>query len=143
MNPVIRNILAFIAGAIFGSVVNMSIIMISGSIIPPPPGADISTNEGLIASMPLFEAKHFIMPFLAHALGTLAGAWLAAFLAASHKMNIALGIGVLFLAGGIAAVMMLPAPMWFEVLDLVAAYIPMAWIGGKLALRGRKAVVIQ
>lgn len=143
MNPVIRNILAFIAGAIFGSVVNMSIIEISSLVIQPPPGADVSTMEGLSASMPLFEPRHFLMPFLAHALGTLAGAWLAALLAASHKMGLALGIGVLFLAGGIGAVVMIPAPLWFEITDLLLAYIPMAWLGGRLAIRKDRVAVTQ
>ena len=83
------------------------------------------------------------MPFLAHALGTLAGAWLAALLAASHKMGLALGIGVLFLAGGISAVVMLPAPLWFEVLDLLLAYIPMAWLGGRLAIRKDRVAVMH
>jgi hypothetical protein len=49
-------------------------------------------------------------------------------------MKIALGIGVLFLIGGTAAVMMLPAPMWFSALDLIVAYIPMAWLGGKIGM---------
>ena len=71
-------------------------------------------------------------PFLAHALGTLVGAAAAAMIAASHKMTIALGIGVFYLLGGILAATMIPAPMWFIVLDLVVAYIPMAWFGGKL-----------
>ena len=44
--------------------------------------------------MHLFEPKHFLFPFLAHALGTFAGAWLAAFIAASYKMRFALGIGI-------------------------------------------------
>src|SRR5690606_40560173 len=56
-------------------IVNMSIIMISGSIIPPPEGADTTTTEGLKAAMHLFEPKHFLLPFLAHALGTLVGAF--------------------------------------------------------------------
>jgi hypothetical protein len=132
MNPIIRNILAVIAGGIVGSVVNMGIIMISGSIIPPPEGADITTMEGLQASMHLFEPKHFLMPFLAHALGTFAGALLAALIAANHKMLFALAIGVLFLAGGIGNVIMLPSPVWFTIVDLAGAYFPMAWFAGKL-----------
>jgi len=36
MNPIIKNILAVLAGVVLGSAVNMGIIMISGSIIPPP-----------------------------------------------------------------------------------------------------------
>lgn len=136
MNPILKNILAFIAGVIAGSLVNMGIIMVSGSIIPPPEGADNTTMEGLKASMHLFQPRHFLFPFLAHALGTFAGAFVTASIAASHKMKLALGIGALFLAGGIANVVMLPSPLWFTIVDLVGAYIPMAWLAGRLA--GRK-----
>ncbi len=85
MNPILKNILAGIAGAVFGSIINMSIIMMSSSVIPPPAGADVTTLEGLKESMHLFKPRHFIMPFLAHAIGTLAGAIVAALIAASHK----------------------------------------------------------
>lgn len=135
MHPIIKNILAVVAGIVLGSVVNMGIIMISGSIIPPPDGADVTTSEGLKASMHLFQPKHFIMPFLAHSLGTFAGAFVAALLAATHKMKFAIGIGVFFLLGGIASVFMLPAPTWFSILDVAGAYIPMAFLAGKLAQR--------
>jgi hypothetical protein len=141
MNPTLKNILAVIAGLIVGSAVNMGIIMMSGSVIPPPPGADLSTMEGLKTSMPLFEPKHFIMPFLAHALGTLVGAFLAAKIASSFKMRCALIVGVLFLIGGISNVFMLPSPMWFNVLDLVVAYIPMAYLGGRWGMAKKEAVV--
>lgn len=133
MNPILKNILAVIAGIILGSVVNMGIIMLSSSIIPPPEGVDPSDMESLKSSMHLFEPKHFIVPFLAHALGTLTGAFVTALIAFSHKMKLALIIGLFFLLGGISSVFMLPSPTWFIVLDLVGAYIPMAWIGGLLA----------
>jgi hypothetical protein len=131
MNPIIKNILAIISGVIIGSVVNMGIIMVSSSIIPPPDGANVTTMEGLKASMHLFQPKHFILPFLAHALGTFAGALVAALIAANHKIRFALVIGIFFLVGGIANIMMLPSPIWFTVLDLVVAYIPMAYLAGK------------
>lgn len=134
MNPIVRNALAVIVGIVLGSAVNMGIIMVSGSIIPPPEGADVTTTEGLKASMHLFQPKHFVMPFLAHALGTFAGALLAALIAATHKMKFALSIGFFFLLGGIASVFMLPSPAWFTILDLVAAYIPMGYLGGKLVV---------
>jgi hypothetical protein len=133
MSPVLRNILAVIAGIIIGSAVNMGIIMISGSVIAPPEGADMTTTEGLKESMHLFQPKHFIMPFLAHALGTLVGAAVAAAIAASRKMTFAIVIGLFFLAGGITNIIMLPSPGWFTALDLIVAYIPMAWIGGRIA----------
>ncbi|MCA9735694.1 MAG: hypothetical protein H6696_00025 [Deferribacteres bacterium] len=136
MHPIIRNILAVIAGLVIGSAVNMGIIMISGSIIPPPPGVDVTNMESLKTSMHLFQAKHFLFPFFAHALGTLAGAFVAALIAASHKMKFALGIGAFFLIGGITNVFLLPSPLWFAVVDIVGAYLPMGWLGGKIALRG-------
>lgn len=132
MNPLARNLLAVVAGFVAGSIVNMGLIMVSGSIIAPPAGADVTTTEGLKASMHLFEPKHFLFPFLAHALGTLAGAIVAALLAASRKRQFAFVVGVLFLAGGVTAVSMLPSPLWFNVVDLVGAYLPMAWLGGRL-----------
>jgi len=85
------------------------------------------------AAMPMMTAKHFLMPFLAHALGSFVGALVAALIAASHKLWFALGIGAFTMLGGIAAVMMLPAPLWFEAVDLIFAYIPTAFIAGKLA----------
>lgn len=135
MNRILRNILAVIIGIIVGSIVNMSIILISGSIIPAPNGADASTMEGLQKTMHLFEPKHFIFPFLAHALGTFAGAVTTALLAYNHKTKLALIIGAFFLLGGIVSVCSLPSPMWFTVVDLVFAYIPMAYLALKLVCK--------
>lgn len=135
MNPIVRNILAVVAGAVVGSVVNMAIIMVSGSVIPPPNGADLTTMEGLKATMHLFEPKHFVMPFLAHALGTFVGALVAASIAATSKMKMALIVGLLFFIGGLINVLNLPSPVWFTILDLGVAYFPMAWLGGKMAMR--------
>jgi hypothetical protein len=135
MHPTIRNILAIVAGFVAGAIVNMGLIMLSGSIIPPPAGADLTTPEGLKAAQDLLEPKHFIFPFLAHALGTLAGAFIAAWIATSNKMRLAYVIGFITLAGGIYAAYLIPAPAWFVALDLLVAYIPMAFLGGKLGSR--------
>jgi hypothetical protein len=135
MNPILKNILAIIAGIILGSLVNMGIISISGSIIPPPEGADISTMEGLRDSMHLFEPKHFLMPFLAHALGTFIGAMLCAKLAANNKIGLSMAIGIFFLIGGIASVISIQGPMWFNIVDLTFAYLPASYLGARLVAR--------
>lgn len=133
MNPIVKNILAIIVGIVIGGMVNMGLIMVSGSVIPPPEGVDPSNMESLKANIHLFEAKHFLFPFLAHALGTLVAAFLVAKLAATSHLKLSLTIGFWFLLGGIYMVTLLPAPMWFNALDLIVAYIPMAWLGYKLA----------
>jgi hypothetical protein len=140
MNPIIRNILAVIGGIVVGSVVNMVIIQISGSVIPPPDGVDMTTPEGLKESMHLFQPRHFIFPFLAHAIGTFVGAFLAAFIAVNHKIEFAIAVGIFFLMGGIASVVMLASPLWFTILDLALAYIPTSYIAGKLAARKNTVV---
>jgi hypothetical protein len=139
MNPIVKNILAVLAGIIAGSVLNMGLIAVSGSVIPAPEGADTSTMESLKETMHLFEPKHFIMPFLAHALGTLLGAFVAAKIAANHKMKFSLGIGCWFLLGGTIMVVSIPStPLWFSIVDIGLAYIPMALLGGALALKTSK-----
>ena len=135
MNPILKNILAILAGLIIGSIVNMGIVNLSSILIPLPDGVDNSTMEALKAGMLLFQPKHFIMPFLAHALGTFVGAIIAAKIAATHKLKFALGVGVFFLLGGITAVFMLPSPIWFNALDIGLAYIPMGYFAGKLATK--------
>lgn len=133
MNPVLRNILAVAAGLVAGSVLNMALINLGPMLIPPPDGADMTTSEGLKAAMAMMEPKHFIFPFLAHASGTMAGAWIAVKLAASHFKVIAMIIGAFFFMGGALMVQMLPSPMWFNATDLILAYFPMAWLGHKWA----------
>jgi len=137
MNSTLRNIIAVFVGLVIGGTVNMTLIYMGPSIIPYPDGVDSTTAAGLQAGMHLFGPEHFIMPFLAHALGTFVGALVAASLAVHHSFKIALAIGVVNLIGGFSMVLMVPSPIWFSFLDLVVAYMPMAYIAGKIADRKR------
>lgn len=129
---ILRSILAVIAGAVIGGFANGFLIKISGSIIPPPPGVDTQTEEGLKAGIHLFEPKHFLFPFLAHAVGTLIGAIVASLISKDEKGRPAYIVGTLFLVGGIMMVAMIPAPIWFSAADLILAYIPMAYLANKI-----------
>lgn len=133
MNPIVRNIIAVLLGLVTGGCVNMAIVALGGQLVPVPEGADVSDLEGLKESMKLFTPVNFLFPFLAHAIGTLVGAFVAARLAASRPVQLALVIGVFFLLGGISMVAMVGGPVWFCVADLVLAYLPMAWLGAVLA----------
>ncbi|MDO5611588.1 MAG: hypothetical protein Q4G62_12600, partial [Pseudomonadota bacterium] len=105
-----------------------------GGLIPPPAGVDVTSMDSLKASMHLFEAKHFVFPFLAHAFGTLVGVFVAALIAPASRYWPAYTVAGLFLLGGVINVMLLPAPLWFSALDLLLAYLPMAWLGRAAAL---------
>ena len=56
-------------------------------------------------------------------------------IAASHRARFAWAIGAVFLCGGVAASFMIPAPAWFIALDLLFAYLPMAWLAIRIGAR--------
>ncbi len=130
---IVKNTLAVLVGLTIGGLLNGAIISISSSIIAPPDGVNVNTIEGLKAGIHLFEPKHFLVPFIAHAMGTFVGAILTTIISVTHKLKFALAIGFIFLIAGIVNVMMLPAPVWFNISDLLLAYIPTAFLAYKLA----------
>lgn len=132
MKTVVRNILAVLVGIFVGGLVNMMLVVAGPHVIPPPPGVDMGDMKSLTAGAHLLEPRHFLFPFLAHALGTLAGALTANVLGSTRRPVLAFTVGAVFLAGGIAASFMVPAPGWFIALDLVMAYLPMAWLAARL-----------
>lgn len=140
MAPGLRNTLAVIAGFLLGSVVNMGLLMAGSTVIPPPPGVDVTNSESVQASMHLFEAKHFMTPFVAHAGGTFAGALVACMAAVGNRAAPAWIIGAMFFVGGIYASRLFPAPGWFVATDLALAYFPMAWLAIRIgqALAGNQ-----
>lgn len=135
MPNALKVVLAAIAGLLCGGVVNMAIVTLGPMLIPSPAGADMTTVEGITAAMPMLQPKHFVPPFLAHALGTLVSALVGCLLTPSHRGVVATVMGLMGLAGGIAASTMIPAPTWFIALDLIVAYLPMAWLGYMIAGR--------
>jgi len=105
---------AVVAGAVVGGMVNMGLIVAGSQLLPPPPGVDVNDVASIDAHIAEYSVAQLLAPFVAHA------------------------IGVLFLAGGIMAVSMIPsAPLWFDALDLVVAYVLMALLGARLAARLR------
>jgi hypothetical protein len=123
--------------AIFsGAMLNGAIINISSKVISPPKGFDLKTMEGLQAAMPHMGPEHFVFPFLAHALGTLIAAILISRFLTSQQLIFSMMAGILFLMGGVSMVVMLPTtPIWFVLLDLIVAYVPMAYLGYRLGKR--------
>ena len=131
MHPFLKSGLAVLAGIFVGGIANFGIIILSSSIIPPPDGVDVSNIESIKANIHLYKPIHFLFPFLAHSLGTFSGAVLA--IKISKQTKIAYMVALVFLCGGISMVTQVPSPMWFTVLDLGLAYIPMAWLATKMS----------
>ena len=134
MNPLIKNLLASFAGFIVMMAVNMGLIMLLGNIFSPPEGVNPNDVNSINNNLHRYTVFQLIMPFLAHAGGTLVGTMTAAKIANSHKMLIVMILAAVHFTGGAMMVSMLSnSPLWFNVLDLGVAYFPMAWLGYKFA----------
>jgi hypothetical protein len=131
MNPKTRNILAVVLGWIIGSMINMMLVKI-GHTVYPIPGVNMENFKEIAQIMPTLEAKYFLFPYLAHALGTLFGAFAATLFGKTNKLLLALIIGGLFFIGGIMVNILVSGPIWFTIADLIS-YFPMACLGYLLA----------
>jgi len=114
MNPILRNILAVVAGVAVGSIVNMGIVTLSPSIVPMDPAIIPGDTESLAENVHLLTTGNFVMSILAHAVGTLVGAYTAARIAISDHKTMAIIVGAIFLLGGVLMCMMLAAPVAVE-----------------------------
>jgi len=126
MKQTLKNIAIVILGIIVGMIVNIGLIILGGTIFPP------SENFEPMNAMN-WDFKYFIFPFLAHSIGTLTGALIVSKLSNKSSIILPLIVGLYFLMGGIYMITILPAPMWFVLLDVILGYIPMALLGWKLA----------
>jgi hypothetical protein len=138
MNPTLRIVLAIVVGIIVSFIVNMGLIILGSILIPPPEGLDLTDMETLKSVAATLDAKYFIFPFLAHALGVLVGGYVGARIAPQKAMLVAGVVAGMSLLGGIMNAFQIPAPTWFLVVDLALAYIPMGWLAATLVKRSVK-----
>jgi hypothetical protein len=130
---ILKRTIIVLLSIFIGAQVNGAFLTLGTNLIPPPEGFNLNSMEGLKAAVPFLEAKHYLFPFLAHAIGTLISAVLISRFLKSHQLVFSMVAGFLFLFAGISMVIMLPrTPIWFILLDLIVAYIPMAYLGYKL-----------
>ncbi len=134
MNPILRNILAVIAGIIVELFINGTLVSVGGHFLPIPEGVDPNDIESIKANIHLYSTKHFIAPFLAHAIGTLVGAFVACKIAvSSHKMLALVVAGFHFLGGLGMSFLLGFEPLSLTLIDLIFAYFPMAILAWKFA----------
>ena len=133
--PALGLALSILAGLFLGSLVNMAFITLGSAWVPLPAGVDPNNADSIASHIHLYEPKHLLFPFLAHALGTFVGALVAVRLSPRRNWLPAIVVALFFGAGGVTMMFWIPAPWWFGVLDLGLAYLPMGVLG---YLSGRK-----
>lgn len=136
MNPVLRSILAVLAGLVVAGILISIIEAVGHTLYPLPPGIDPSDREAISGIMQNAPAGALIFVLLAWDIGNLAGSWVAARLAGRNPMPHAIIVGALLLAGAIYTMIIIPHPAWFWVAALVITAAA-TYVGGRLG--GRKA----
>lgn len=134
MNNTLRNALALMAGLLAAFIFNSVTIQLLGSLTGMEAQGEM-TPEEIAAHLRSLEPWQFSVPFAAHVIGSFAGAFIAASLSKTQPKVLAVTVGLIHLAGGVAMVVSFPHPIWYVILDLTLAYIPVAWLAYKIVRR--------
>jgi hypothetical protein len=131
---VIRKILAIVLGYINGAVWNGLWVTLSQKLYPFPPGIDPNDFEAVREHIAIsgWPTGALLLVLVAHAGGSLASGLTCGLIAGRRWYVGATILGVLWTLGGVAMLMLLPAPWWFAVADVVL-YLPAALLGVHLA----------
>ena len=107
-----QKLVAVFAGFFFGAGVIATIEWLGHKAFPLPPGIDANDPASLAANAHLIPVGAMAMVVVAWFLGTLAAVTLATKFAPESRRGIALVLGLLFLAAGLANLTMIPSPVW-------------------------------
>ncbi len=139
MNPLFRNLLATLAGAVAGIVIISGLEIVGGNLYPPPVGVDLTKPDAAAVYMATAPLGLFLFLLVGYAAGPLVGAWLATSLAVTHHRRRGFTVGALFLVVSLGNLLALPHPVWFWVANL-AVVSAAALIGTRAALPKDRAM---
>ena len=134
----VRNVLAVLAGLAVGMAFNMSLVMLNAYVLyPMPEGTTFEDTEKFQEYVDTLPLPAFLVVLLAHVGQAFFGGWLAARLAGSQPLALAMIVGALSMVGGILNMLSIQGPswMWIE----VPLYLVLAWVAGSMEMRRRAA----
>lgn len=126
----VRHCIAFLVGGFAGGLFNMALVMVSQAMYPLPEGLDPNDFEAFQAHVEVvgLPTGAMMIVLLAHAGGSLVSGLVCGLIARRACYLPAALLGILWTCGGIAMLVLLPAPTWFAVADVVL-YVPSALLG--------------
>jgi hypothetical protein len=126
----LRKTVAIILGLVAGGIFNMALIQVSHVMYPLPEGIDPNDFEQFRAHVEShgMPTGALIVVLLAHAGGSLVSGLVCGLIAKRGWYTAAIALGLVWTAGGVAMLYMLPSPTWFAICD-VLLYVPAALVG--------------
>lgn len=128
----LRNVLAAVAGIVTAFVLVMLIEKVGHLIYPPPADLDFSDPQAVrpyIATLPFLA---LLFPMIAWVIGAFSGTVVACKIGTADPLAFAGIVGGLVLAATIANLIVIPHPLWFSVVSLIAIAAG-AWFAAKVA----------
>jgi len=129
---VARTLLAVLAGLAVMVLTVAAMEWLGHAMFPPPTGMDPADPEALERIIEILPVPSLAMVACGWALGSLAGAWVAARLAREFRLSAALAIGAVMTMLVLANFVMVPHPLWM-VFAGIALPLPLAWLGWRSA----------
>jgi len=128
----IRNIGAALAGIVTAFVIVVLVEKVGLMIYPPPADLDFSDPEAIrpyIATLPFLA---LLFPMIAWVIGTFVGSLVASKIGTAKPLLFSGIVGGLIFVATIANLIMIPHPIWFSIVSLVAIAAS-AWFAAKVA----------
>ena len=135
MHPVVRSILAILAGLLSAFVVIGLVEAIGMRLYPLPPGMDPRDPNSIKAVMANLPRGAMLCVLVAYAAGSVVGGWVAARFAPRAKLTHGMIVGLLLLTAGLLNMSTIPHPAWFWV-SSIAIYVLGSWSGARAAGAG-------
>jgi hypothetical protein len=127
---------AVIVGLAVGMAVNMGLVQLNTTVLyPAPEGMDMKDPEQFQAYLDTLPAAAFLVVMAAHLGQALIGGWIAACLATSRPVLLALIVGAFTMVGGIMMMKMVSGPPWMMV--ELPLYLLLPYLAGRSVARSR------
>lgn len=136
ISSILRSVGSVIASLVVAMVLIIAVEGASAIVHPFPPDVDTSDPEVVKAHVARYPAWVLALAGVAWGFTTFVSVWVATRLGAGRHPAHGIGVGLVLLLAVVTNMLMLPYPIWFELLNLVTFPLGIYW-GVKLARAGR------
>jgi hypothetical protein len=133
---ILRSVGAIIASLAVAMILVVAVEGVTLMLHPFPPDAETNDPEVVKAHVARFPGWVLALAAVAWGFTNFVSVWVATRLGAGRHPAHGIGVGLLLLAGVVMNMLMLPYPVWFKGLNLVAFPLGIYW-GTKLARASR------
>lgn len=128
----LRTILAVLVGLVAAMLLIFGLETLGMMMFPPPAGMPLETEADLTRLVAMSSTGKKAWVVFGWAFASFVGGWLAALISRRHRRIAALAVAVFIVAGTLMNAMVIPHPMWMNVLGVLLP-VPLALLGAQLA----------